>query len=469
MVFLCTVLLSLFTHAFAMSVSENPMVVIIPSYKNARFYKENLDSVFNQRYSNYKVVYVADGDLLPDSDGTGAFVEKYVTEKNQWHRFTLIRNEDRQLALKNWYKAVLSCEDDETVVALDGDDTLAHPDVLARINEMYHKPGRDVWFTYGNYKFLSSGVVWDRTEAVPQDVVAKNGLRQWGNGATHLKTFKAWLFKQIKIADLFYDDNFYRMAPDIAMYTPMIEMAVKHYELTQEPLYVYNDMNILNEHRVDRNLQWLSDYHVRHKPSYQPLETSKEGWITQKMQQGLLKADIVINAHDFEHVRGMLSQLHLLHNSGSVFVVDQTDSLCNDEQWNALKHDYPLCTFVKKNELQQAINGGFEFALILDDNYHLVDTELHHALYWLEVTHAHAFYLSLHKHVIDELKKQKNIAVPLVSVSLNHQDAPFVYGWKYRADCPELQTVKAVVCRKADMHDGILTMPNGGVGLFDRE
>jgi hypothetical protein len=58
-------------QAAAEPMVENPLVVIIPSYKNAKYYKQNLDSVFNQNYTNYRVIYVADGDLLPESDKTG--------------------------------------------------------------------------------------------------------------------------------------------------------------------------------------------------------------------------------------------------------------------------------------------------------------------------------------------------------------------------------------------------------------
>ena len=46
---------------------------MVPSYKNAKtmLYKRNLDSIFMQNYTNYKVIYIDDNS----PDGTGQFVQ----------------------------------------------------------------------------------------------------------------------------------------------------------------------------------------------------------------------------------------------------------------------------------------------------------------------------------------------------------------------------------------------------------
>ena len=50
--------------------------VYAPSFNNAhnRIYLRNLDSIFQQEYTNYHVVYVDDAS----TDGTGKYVEKYM-------------------------------------------------------------------------------------------------------------------------------------------------------------------------------------------------------------------------------------------------------------------------------------------------------------------------------------------------------------------------------------------------------
>ncbi len=50
---------------------ENRFVIVIPSNNNKDWYQKNLDSVFNQRYLNYRVIYIDDGS----TDNTGTLVE----------------------------------------------------------------------------------------------------------------------------------------------------------------------------------------------------------------------------------------------------------------------------------------------------------------------------------------------------------------------------------------------------------
>ena len=62
------------------------------------------------------------------------------------------------------------------------------------------------------------------------------------------------------------------MAGDMATMFPMIEMAgLKHIKYIQKPLYVYNDMNPLNEHVVDRKLQERIEEEIRSKEVYEEL------------------------------------------------------------------------------------------------------------------------------------------------------------------------------------------------------
>ena len=57
---------------------QKPIVVIIPSYKNAQWYQRNLDSVCFQNYSNYRIIYI--DDCSPD--GTADLVQSYIDEHN---------------------------------------------------------------------------------------------------------------------------------------------------------------------------------------------------------------------------------------------------------------------------------------------------------------------------------------------------------------------------------------------------
>ncbi len=83
-----------------------PIVVVIPSYNNKDWYKRNLDSVFNQKYHNYRVIYLDDAS----PDGTGPLVKGYIKEKKQNHRVKFIQNEKRVGALANTYRSLLAMQ-----------------------------------------------------------------------------------------------------------------------------------------------------------------------------------------------------------------------------------------------------------------------------------------------------------------------------------------------------------------------
>src|SRR5688500_7181101 len=72
-------------------------VIVIPSFNNSMLYRENLDSVFQQNYQNYHVIYIDDCS----NDHTAVLVESYIKEKKQQDHCTLIKNQKRAGALEN--------------------------------------------------------------------------------------------------------------------------------------------------------------------------------------------------------------------------------------------------------------------------------------------------------------------------------------------------------------------------------
>lgn len=242
---------------------EKPMVIVIPSYNNERWYQKNLRSVFDQKYQNYQIIYIDDCS----SDKTANCVAQLVKEMGQEYRFTLICNKERRGALANLYDAIYSCNDDKIIVTLDGDDWLAHPNVLQRLNAIYST--QNVWITHGNMKEL-------RREKdgwcipVPQEIVLKNAFRTF-RCPSHLRTFYAWLFKKIKPEDLKYNGEFFKMTWDQAMMFPMMEMAGERHAYIKEVLYIYNDITPLNDNKVNPQLQRDLETIIRHKPAYKTL------------------------------------------------------------------------------------------------------------------------------------------------------------------------------------------------------
>lgn len=250
------VFLLFFLQAFGLE--EKKIVVLIPSYNNAPFYQENLNSVLFQNYSNYRVIYVDD----LSSDGTGDLVKNYVKEVAPDTNFMLIKNTERKLALRNFYDVIHSyCDDDEIIIVVDGDDELKHNDVLSRINSLYSN--NNVWFTHGSCIFKSNNQRCSWGMPIPDSIIEKNEFRAWPHGPTHLRTFYAWLFKKIRKEDLQIFGKFFPVTYDVAMFLPMLEMAGDRHMFVSEVLYVYNDMNPLNDHKVRGLMQRTFNTYIR--------------------------------------------------------------------------------------------------------------------------------------------------------------------------------------------------------------
>ncbi len=245
---------------------EKPLVVVIPSYNNSNWYEWNLDSVFSQRYQNYRVIYIDDAS----SDGTGELVQKYLQKSDQKHRVTFFQNYVNKRKLHNMYRAIHSCTDDEIIVELDGDDAFAHQDVLARINKEYQNP--NIWLTYGQNQRIPDGFS-GYCHQYPDEVIKNRSFRSYDMSPSALRTYYAWLFKKIKIEDLQLSGKFFGVAGDIAMMFPMLDMAGDRFKYISDILYWYNATNPINDFRAHRKLQDDIANIVKAKPKYARLES----------------------------------------------------------------------------------------------------------------------------------------------------------------------------------------------------
>lgn len=283
-----------FTFAlYGNSVVEKPMVVIIPSYNNQKWLERNLRSVFMQKYSNFRVIYIndfsrdltgrnvknfvrkarVDYQIINFDDAQSDDIEsvtRFFTERvnNKKHFFTLVNNTHRCGALANLYRAINSCEDHEVIVTLDGDDWLYDENVLKNLNAAYNSG--EVWFTHGTLIEHPYGYInW--CEPIPQEVIEKGTYRSF-KCPSHLRTFYAWLFKMIKLEDLLWNGKFFPMAWDMAIMYPLCEMAQERHAFMSEVNYVYNMENSINDNKVDSKLQNDLDWIIRNKKPYERVE-----------------------------------------------------------------------------------------------------------------------------------------------------------------------------------------------------
>lgn len=239
----------------------HPFVIIVPSYNNHDWYKQNLDSIFFQNYPNYRVIYINDAS----KDDTGELVKNYLDHNNLWDKCTYIENSTNHGALYNLYHAIHSCENHEIVILVDGDDWLKDLEVLARVNQEYQDP--NVWLTYGQFEWSTNGSKGFCCD-YPREVIKHNSFREAVWVSTHLRTFYVQLFKKVKMKDLMYQNTFFKVAWDLAMVYPMLEMAQERHRCIPDVLYVYNNHNPLNDSKLYAHQQLVVDHIVRKKQRY---------------------------------------------------------------------------------------------------------------------------------------------------------------------------------------------------------
>ena len=239
-----------------------PFAVVIASYNNARWCQQNLESVLSQEYPVFRIIYIDDAS----TDDTPHLVAAYVLDHPQASRVEVRRNAARVGPLANIDRAVRSCDPDEIVVLVDGDDFLAHCHVLARLNAIYEDP--DVWVTWGQFtKYPHGGEGF--CAPIPSEVVVANAFRDYPFVSSHLRTFYAGLYHRIRPVDVSDEDGrFFTIAGDVAQMFALQEMAGPHGRFVAEVLYRYNRENPLSDDRVDRALQVRTEREIREKARY---------------------------------------------------------------------------------------------------------------------------------------------------------------------------------------------------------
>lgn len=244
---------------------EKPLVVCIPSYNNALYYEECLKSVFLQKYSNYRVIYIDDAS----SDNTYKLVVKYVNDNNQEDRVIVLKNSHNMGMLYNHCCMAEFCEGHEIIVSLDGDDKFIDENVLSRINQAY--ADSDVWATYG--QFIEIGEKYhQKPRAIPKDKLKSMSIRKMPFLFMQPRTYYAALFHKIPRKYFMFGGNFYKAAGDVAIMMFIMDLSGEHTYFIPEILYCYNNNNPINDHKVNRKNQLFCEKTIKLIPPLEPLK-----------------------------------------------------------------------------------------------------------------------------------------------------------------------------------------------------
>jgi len=240
-------------------------LVILSTFWNIqKFIVEYIDSLKNQTYKDF-VVYLID-DVSNDNS--------YENAKNRIgndDRFILIKNTEKKWKTKNFIDVVKNNTNiswDDVLVEIDADDKLANENVLMKIYNIYLSNNK-IWICGSKWNDFS-GKPGKYGKIVPER--ARTGYTVF----SHMRTFKAFLFRAIREEDLMFNGEYFKAACDIAHGVPMLEMAgSENYYYLDEVNYIYRWHNTqsysVNGSTKDPNLQRRSSGYVLKLPKYKKL------------------------------------------------------------------------------------------------------------------------------------------------------------------------------------------------------
>ncbi|MBD0384331.1 glycosyltransferase [Paenibacillus sedimenti] len=126
----------------------NDVTVMLPSYNAGRYLKEAVQSVFDQTYTNWKLIIVDDAS----TDNSIDTIQKFLKDP----RVTLIRN-PQNLGQSKSQNVALQLVDTPYVIQLDADD-LFFPNTIERLKQEADKQSEDVAVFYGNFMYIGDGM-----------------------------------------------------------------------------------------------------------------------------------------------------------------------------------------------------------------------------------------------------------------------------------------------------------------------
>lgn len=236
--------------------------IIIPCYNVEKWIKNTLISVLEQEYQNYQCIIIDD----LSSDGTQNIIEQLIKNNNN---FIFIKNKTKKYALKNIVEGIKISNplDEDIIVTLDGDDWFSNKKVLNTLKNVYEE--NQCLLTYGSYCEIPGYKIGAEASEYSEEVKKNNLYRQDRWRASHLRTFKYKLWKNIKDEDLRdTDGNYYRMTWDQAFMLPMLEMSGGKIEYIKDILYCYNRENPINDDKINSFLQQKTQWIIRNKEKY---------------------------------------------------------------------------------------------------------------------------------------------------------------------------------------------------------
>jgi len=227
--------------------------------------EKHIDSIKNQTFQDFKHI------IVDDASCDDALYKKIMSIKGD--NCIVYRNMSNFGWLKNAVNYLLPnmLYDDEIIVIVDLDDWMYDKYVLEYINDLYKKDN-NLLLTFGSYITLNKKVMPNATDV--ETTLSSLDFRVSPWVFTHLKTFKAILFKLIKNSSFRDNKGKYLMSTyDRAIMYPMVEMAgVERIKYIDKILYVYNTSNPNNVYKINSKMQSDNKKYISSLERYEKID-----------------------------------------------------------------------------------------------------------------------------------------------------------------------------------------------------
>ena len=235
---------------------QKKISVITPFYNAENYIQKCILSIVSQEYENYELILIDDAST--DNSYNKAKDVIATLHPEIQNRCKLIKNDSNMGAVYNHYRALSNIDDDSIVMLVDGDDSLHNNNTIFHLyNDLYQQAAE---FTYGSCWSMIDNIPLIAQD-YPKEVKANRLYRKhkfaWNMPYTHLRTFTKKLFESVS-EDRFKDNqgNWLRAGGDGALFYEMIERADPNKVIAvKEIVYYYNDINPLNDYKVNAEQQ----------------------------------------------------------------------------------------------------------------------------------------------------------------------------------------------------------------------
>ena len=233
--------------------NEQLIVIVSPFFNCPNYIAKCIQSVAAQDYDNYMHILVNDCSTDNTVDILKSTIEALPQDIQD--KFLIANNTENRGAVRNQIDHIRSLTNNNSIIMLlDGDDSFLNDNtIFSQYNAIYDGTTE---FTYGSCWSMVDNIPLisqPYPEHVKQDRTYRNHHFNWILPYTHLRTFKKYLLNDIADS-MFQDENgqWFKAGGDGSVFYALIEAADPNkVKCLQDIVYNYNDINPLNDYKVN--------------------------------------------------------------------------------------------------------------------------------------------------------------------------------------------------------------------------